>query len=84
MFYIAFIYLIVWLISFIIKGRFFDGIVYGFRRVGGRMFNKDLLDEWADKPKPSERVTANFLSVILIQGLLLTGIMIGLLIIFYL
>lgn len=83
LFYIGFSYLILWLISFVIRGRFFDGIVYGFRRFGARIGNKDLLDEWAERPNPSESISTTFLTVILFQGLSLTLIMIGLLVIFY-
>lgn len=83
LFYISSFYLIVWLISFIVRGRFFDGIIYGFRRFGGRIVNKDLLDEWADKPNPSESISTSFLTVILFQGLSLTLVTVGLLVIFY-
>ncbi|WP_170287622.1 DUF3899 domain-containing protein [Aquibacillus halophilus] len=82
-FYISFSYLVVWLLSYIIKGRFFDGVVYGFRRFGGRITNKDLLDEWADKPNPSDRISTSFLALILFQGLVLTLVMISLLFFYY-
>ncbi len=72
-----------WLLSFILKGRFFDGIVYGFRRFGARVVKKDLLDEWADKTLPSERISTNYLSFIFFQGIVLTTVMIVLLLIFY-
>lgn len=56
LFYLCLLYLVVVLVIYTIKGGFFDGITYSFRRFHAVMFNPgDLLEEWKEKPLPSER-----------------------------
>lgn len=57
LFYISFIYLIIWLFLLTIRGGFYDGITYGFRRFHYIMSrNKDYLVEWKKKALPSENL----------------------------
>lgn len=74
LFYITIFYLILFLIMYTIKGGFFDGVTFGFRRFNHVMFNRgDHLEEWRDKPLPSEKVGGGLFSVIKVQtiGLIL-------------
>lgn len=84
-FYISFLYLIVFLFLFTSKGGFFDGLVYGFRRFNHTMFHsKDFLEEWKERPLPSEKVNLSFYQVLKVQTGLLVGVLFILLVIFYL
>ncbi|MGJ9382701.1 DUF3899 domain-containing protein [Salipaludibacillus sp. CF4.18] len=83
LFYVALAYLIVWLISFIIKGRFLDGIIHGFSRVGKRLLNDEFESEWSDERKLSTKISSRFLNLVLFQVLVLLFIMSGLLFIYY-
>ena len=70
---------------YIISKGFFNGITYSFRRFISRLpKNRDLLNEWEDKPLPSARVSTSFAGKLLFQGAILTGIMLVLLVIYYL
>jgi hypothetical protein len=65
-----------------IKGGFFDGVTFGFRRFNSIMFKRDdYLEEWRDKPLPSEKFNASLYQRIKFQAtslLLLLIIMISL------
>ncbi|WP_079709160.1 DUF3899 domain-containing protein [Paraliobacillus ryukyuensis] len=82
-FYVSSIYLLLWLLFFTIKGGFFDGIVYSFRKVGMSIFSKKAAVEWEDKPSPSEQVHTRLVSFFRFQALGLIIILIALLIIYY-
>ncbi|WP_162632564.1 DUF3899 domain-containing protein [Paraliobacillus zengyii] len=82
-FYFSLTYLLCWMIFFTIKGRFFDGVIYGFRKVGNGVLRKLAFDDWEDKPMPSAKVGDSFLAFLLKQGLYLLIIMFILLIIYY-
>jgi hypothetical protein len=65
-----------------IKGGFFDGVTYGFRRFNSIMFKRDdYLEEWREKSLPSEKFNASLYQRIKFQAaslLLLLIIMISL------
>ncbi|WP_420818835.1 DUF3899 domain-containing protein [Paraliobacillus sediminis] len=82
-FYFSLAYLLCWMIFFTIKGRFFDGVIYGFRKVGNGVLRKLAFDDWEDKPMPSTKVSPSFLGFLLTQGLYLLVIMFILLFIYY-
>ncbi|SEN43872.1 protein of unknown function [Mesobacillus persicus] len=74
LFYITIFYLILFLVMYTIKGGFFDGVTFGFRRFNHVMFNRnDHLEEWRDKPLPSERIGVGLYPIIKVQtiGLIL-------------
>ena len=84
LFYITYFYLAIGLAMFVIKGKFFDGMTYSFRRVGNRVSKmKDYLDEWEDKPLPSEYIEVSVLKMFLFQGSVLLVGMLALLYVFY-
>lgn len=84
-FYFDLLYTIIFLFLFVLKGRFFDGLVFGFRRFNHVMFNRnDVLEEWKEKPLPSESINLRFYEVVKIQSITLTTLLILLLIIYYL
>jgi len=70
-FYIAFLYIIVFLFLVTLKGGFYDGITYSFRRFNAVMFKKDYLEEWKEKPLPSETFNENFYEIIKSQAIYL-------------
>ncbi|MDC3417209.1 DUF3899 domain-containing protein [Aquibacillus salsiterrae] len=82
LFYVGFFYLTCSLLMFTIKGKFFDGIVYGFRKVAAS-FSRPVFDEEENKPQPSERISKPVLTFFLFQGTFLTIIMVILLTIYY-
>lgn len=84
LFYVALVYLILLLFLFIIKGRFFDGITWSFRRFRSVMStNRDLLAELGDYPMPSDRINISFYRSITFQTLSLLIILILLLVVYY-
>jgi hypothetical protein len=84
-FYIGFTYVFVFLIQYTIKGGFFDGITFGFRRFHHSLFNRDdYLEEWREKPLPSEKVQPNVYQLIIFQSVGLILVLVFLLIIYYL
>ncbi|WP_033827432.1 DUF3899 domain-containing protein [Bacillus andreraoultii] len=83
-FYIGFMYLVGFLFLFTVKGRFFDGLVYGFRRFNHVMFKRDdYLEEWKDKPLPSENFNAKIYHVFKWQTIILLTVLLLLTVIFY-
>ncbi|WP_417168751.1 DUF3899 domain-containing protein [Terrihalobacillus insolitus] len=84
MFYFASFYFITSLMLFVIKGRFFDGVTFGFRRFRRNVSkNKDYLDQLEEKPLPSEKINANFITTFFFQGASLFVCMFALLIFYY-
>ncbi|PAE15783.1 hypothetical protein CHH91_12545 [Virgibacillus sp. 7505] len=81
-FYVAFFYFVVTLILVVIKGRVLDGIVHSFRKFG--KFKSRGLYDFEENGAPSDWVNRNFLSYIRFQALVLIGILLILLAIYYL
>ncbi|RDW20447.1 DUF3899 domain-containing protein [Oceanobacillus chungangensis] len=85
LFYISFFYIVIGLFMYIKRGAFFDGITFGFRRFRSVMSrNPDYLEEWKEKPLPSEKKNENFYRFIKFQGISLLIILIILMVIYYL
>lgn len=84
LFYISFIYILTASLLFVIKGKFIDGITYGFRRFRDTMSNQqDYLEEWKERPFLSEKINAGFQRAISFQAWALLLVLIVLLIIYY-
>lgn len=85
LFYISLIYFILLLFLFIMKGRFFDGITWGFRRFRSIMSkNRDYLTELGDTPMPSDRISISFYRFIVFQTFTILLILVLLLSVYYL
>ncbi|AWI14019.1 DUF3899 domain-containing protein [Caldibacillus thermoamylovorans] len=83
-FYVGLIYVVTVLFMFTVKGGFFDGLVFGFRRYNHIMFKrKDYLEEWKKKPLPSESFNIRLYRLLQFQCYMLVGGLIVLLIIYY-
>jgi len=83
-FYVGLIYVVAVLFMFTVKGGFFDGLVFGFRRYNHIMFKrKDYLEEWKKKPLPSESFNIQIYRLLQFQCYILLGGIIVLLIIYY-
>jgi len=83
-FYVGLIYVVAVLFMFTVKGGFFDGLVFGFRRYNHIMFKrKDYLEEWKKKPLPSESFNIRIYRLLQFQCYILLGGIIVLLIIYY-
>ncbi|SDM98925.1 DUF3899 domain-containing protein [Bacillus sp. OK048] len=84
LFYLSFLYLMIVLLMYTIKGGFFDGVTFGFRRFNSIMFKQnDYLEEWRDKPLPSEKFNASFYQRIKFQAISLLFLLTILLLIYY-
>lgn len=84
-FYVTLTYFILLLFLFIIKGRFFDGITWSFRRFRSIMSkNRDYLVELGDTPMPSDRINIAFYRFIVFQTFSLLLILCLLLGVYYL
>ncbi|RDW22362.1 DUF3899 domain-containing protein [Oceanobacillus arenosus] len=85
LFYISLIYIVIGLFMYIKREGFFDGITFGFRRFWSVMSrNPDYLEEWKEKPLPSERKHEKFYRFIKFQGIALLIILVILMVIYYL
>lgn len=83
-FYLSFVYLIIVLFMYTAKGGFFDGVTFGFRRFNTLMFKKnDYLEEWRDKPLPSEKFNASLYQRLKFQTILLLALLIISLFLYY-
>lgn len=83
-FYVGSFYFFIGLVLLVIRGKFFDGITYSFRRfIHKSSKNPDYLDDWEDKPLPSEKIHAEFMKFFLFQGAVLMAIMVFLLLAYY-
>jgi len=66
------------------KGGFFDGITFGFRRFHHKLLNKnDYMEEWRDKPLPSEKIKPSVYHNIIFQSISLILVLILLLGLYY-
>jgi hypothetical protein len=84
LFYFALLYTTVFLFHFVAKGGFFDGLIFGFRRFKNVMFHKnDVLEEWKEKPLPSENINLRLYEVLKIQTVALNIVLLLLLVIYY-
>jgi hypothetical protein len=84
LFYLSIIYLITVLLMYTIKGGFFDGVTFGFRRFNSIMFKRDdHLEEWRDKPLPSEKFNASLYQRFKFQAISLLVLLIILLFLYY-
>ena len=84
LFYICLFYLILYLLMYTIKGGFFDGVTFGFRRFHSLFSrDKDSLDDWKEKPLPSEKYSHTLYQMIKFQSLFLLLLLLLLLIVFY-
>lgn len=83
-FYLSFFYLITVLFMYTSKGGFFDGVTFGFRRFNSLMFKRnDYLEEWRDKPLPSEKFNASLYQRLKFQAIYMLVLLILLLILYY-
>ncbi|WP_425542203.1 DUF3899 domain-containing protein [Salinibacillus aidingensis] len=83
LFYVSFPYIMLSLILYVTRERFFDGITFGFRRFWAEMSKKDYMEEWKERPLPSEKISIRFLKALSFQALSLLILMILLLFIYY-
>lgn len=84
LFYIAYFYLFVGILLWVIRGGFFDAITYSFRRFYNRVSKqKDYMDDWQKKPLPSQTIEKSWLSFFMFNGGMLMVGLLGLLAIYY-
>jgi hypothetical protein len=84
LFYLCFVYLIVVLFMYTSKGGFFDGGTFGFRRFKSIMFTRNgYLEEYLDKPLPSENFNASIYQSLKFQASSLFVLLILLLFLYY-
>jgi hypothetical protein len=84
LFYLCFVYLIVVLFMYTSKGGFFDGVTFGFRRFKSIMFTRNgYLEEYLDKPLPSENFNASIYQSLKFQAISLFVLLILLLFLYY-
>ncbi|SDJ44643.1 DUF3899 domain-containing protein [Salimicrobium halophilum] len=83
-FYIVFFYLFVALLMWVIRGKFFDGVTYSFRRFYSKVSKqRDYLEEWKEKPLPSDTINHSWLRMFFFHGSLMLIAMLLLLAIYY-
>ncbi|KAB7670722.1 DUF3899 domain-containing protein [Bacillus sp. B1-b2] len=83
-FYLSFFYLVLFVFMYIAKGGFFDGVTFSFRRFNHTMFKKDdYLEEWKEKPLPSEMMNKTFYASLRFQVIVLVLFLLVLLVTFY-
>ncbi|WP_082234652.1 DUF3899 domain-containing protein [Halobacillus massiliensis] len=87
LFYLCFFYLFIGLILWIVKGGFFDAVTYSFRKTSSKIGkNKDYMediDDFEEKPLPSQLFNRNVVRFFLFQGAFLLAGMFFLLVIYY-
>ncbi|RCW69732.1 DUF3899 domain-containing protein [Saliterribacillus persicus] len=83
-FYIGLLYFCIGLLWLVIRGQFFDVMVFSFRRVTSKMSkSKAWMERFEEKKLPSELTEKKTMQFFLIQGLLLLLLMLLLFIIYY-
>jgi hypothetical protein len=83
-FYFMLVYMIVSLVTYTIKGGFYDGMAFGFRRFRSVMSKDgDPLEEWREKPAPSARVNQTFYRIVRFQWMALLLLLLILFLIYY-
>ncbi|MCA1011330.1 DUF3899 domain-containing protein [Halobacillus halophilus] len=84
LFYIAYFYLFVGILLWVIRGGFFDAITYSMRRFYNRVSKQqDYLDDWKQKPLPSQTIESTWLKFFLFHGGMLTAGLLALLALYY-
>ncbi|WP_163529796.1 DUF3899 domain-containing protein [Halobacillus ihumii] len=84
LFYFTCFYLFTGLILWVVRGGLFNGITFGMRRFISQMSrNKDYLDDWKERPLPSETIHRSLPGFFLFQGTILAIFSIILLIVYY-
>ncbi|MGP4070747.1 DUF3899 domain-containing protein [Halobacillus sp. B29] len=84
LFYIAYFYLFVGILLWVIRGGFFDAITYSMRRFYNRVSKQqDYLDDWKQKPLPSQTIENTWLKFFLFHGGMLTAGLLALLALYY-
>ncbi|WP_164667493.1 DUF3899 domain-containing protein [Virgibacillus doumboii] len=83
-FYFLLIYMVIYLAMYTIKGGFFDGVTFGFRRFRHVMSkDPDYLDDWKKKPLPSYKVNSSFYRFVRFQSFALLLLLIVLILVYY-
>ena len=83
-FYLTFFYVVIFLFMYVAKGGFFDGVTFSFRRFHHVILkNNDYLEEWKEKPLPSQKFNRNLYSAIKFQVLILFIYLLLLLLLYY-
>lgn len=82
-FYVFSVYFILSLIFFVIKGKFFDGIIYSFRRFSSRVAKGNANEDYLQKRDPSETLSSQFLSIWYFQTIILAVFICFLLLLYY-
>lgn len=84
LFYLSIVYLMTVLLMYTIKGGFFDGVTFGFRRFNSIMFKRnDYLEEWREKPLPSEKFNASLYQRLKFQAIVLGVLLIVFIFVYY-
>ncbi|WP_084710634.1 DUF3899 domain-containing protein [Ornithinibacillus californiensis] len=83
LFYLTLGYLTLTLFLYTVKGGFYDGVTFSFRRFRSVMFRRDYLDEWKELPLPSEKTNERFYHLIRFQAIALVLIFLFILLIYY-
>ncbi|MBP1948962.1 DUF3899 domain-containing protein [Virgibacillus litoralis] len=83
-FYFLLIYSVIFLLMYTMKGGFYDGVTFGFRRFRSVMSKQqDYLDEWKEKPLPSSKVSQRIYKIARFQSIALFILLIVLVLIYY-
>lgn len=83
-FYFLLIYIVLFLAMYTIKGGFFDGVTFGFRRFRHVMSkDPDYLDEWKEKPLPSNKVNKSIHRIVRFQSVALLLLLLVFILIYY-
>ncbi|ALX49784.1 DUF3899 domain-containing protein [Lentibacillus amyloliquefaciens] len=83
-FYFVLVYMVFALFLYTVKGGFYDGVTFGFRRFLSIMSKGgDPLEEWRDKPPISTQISTNLYRVVRFQWLSLTVLLTILFILYY-
>ncbi|MCA0969592.1 DUF3899 domain-containing protein [Halobacillus litoralis] len=84
LFYIAYFYLFVGVLLWVVRGGFFDAITYSFRRFTNRVSKqKDYMDDWKTKPLPSQTIESRWMRFFMFNGGMLMLGLLGLLALYY-
>ncbi|MBZ9534633.1 DUF3899 domain-containing protein [Cytobacillus oceanisediminis] len=83
-YYLTFFYLVIFLFMYIAKGGFLDGVTFSFRRFHHVILkSNDYLDEWKEKPLPSQKFNKGIYSILKFQAFMLLIYLLILLLTYY-
>ncbi|SEP69757.1 protein of unknown function [Virgibacillus subterraneus] len=83
-FYFSLIYIVIFLAMYTMKGGFYDGVTFGFRRFRSVMSKQsDYLEEWKEKPLPSSKVSQRFYKFARFQSIALLTLLVALVLFYY-